>query len=296
MTAFVRPKMRPALWALCVAGLALCGGSGCRQRMADQPYYRPLEESDFFPDGRSSRPLERGTIHRAQYLESDPLVTGLTPDEWGRSYRFAVPASTGGPGPVDPKTGKADPKADPKAEPKTLTDEERKERSVGAPRYDQRQGGQPKVYVEEFPFAISQADLKRGQDRFTIYCAVCHGPLGNGQGKIWERGYLTPTSFHTAKVDPHEADLKNPAERLGYSRGYSLWGHAIPMDEVPVGYIFEVITKGYAGMPSYSAQIEPADRWKIAAYIRVLQMSQRADPAKLPPELKQKLDGAGGKK
>ena len=49
------------------------------------------------------------------------------------------------------------------------------------------------------------------------------------------------------------------------------------MREVPVGYIFEVITKGYGGMPSYSAQIPPADRWRIIAYIRVLQLSQRAD-------------------
>ena len=48
------------------------------------------------------------------------------------------------------------------------------------------------MYVEEFPFEMTQEDLKRGQERFTIYCAVCHGPLGNGQGKIWERGYLEP--------------------------------------------------------------------------------------------------------
>jgi hypothetical protein len=123
---------------------------------------------------------------------------------------------------------------------------------------------------------------------------VCHGTLGNGQGKIWERGYLTPTSFHTRKVSPTEIDVKNP-QGLGTSRGYSLWGHTVPMDEVPVGYIFEVITKGYGGMPSYSAQIPPQDRWRIIAYIRVLQLSLRPD-AKLPPEVKNLLDGAGGKK
>jgi hypothetical protein len=66
------------------------------------------------------------------------------------------------------------------------------------------------------------------------------------------------------------------------------------MDEVPVGYIFEVMTKGYGGMPSYSAQIEPADRWKIIAYIRVLQMSQHS-PANLTPEVKKLLEAAGGK-
>ena len=244
--------------------------------MADQPYYRPLEESEFFPDGRSSRPLERGTVHRAQYLDADPIATGLTAEEWGGSYVFAVPA----------KVETADP---------TMPEAEKIRRAIGAPRYDQRVAGQPKVFVEEFPFAITHDDLKRGQERYTIFCAVCHGPLGNGQGKIWERGYLTPTSFHTQKVTPTEVTVPNPpGTPLGYSRGYSTWGISIPMDQVPVGYIFEVITKGYGGMPSYSAQIPPPDRWKIIAYIRVLQMSQRS-PANLTPEQKKLLDAAGGK-
>jgi len=253
-------KSRPRLVVLALLALLPLAAAGCRQKMADQPYYRPLEQSDFFPDQRASRPLERGTIHRGQYLESDPLMTGLTADEWGLSYQYAVPAK------VDVVPGKADP---------TMSGEEKIRRAVGAPRYDQRQSGQPKVFVEEFPFEITQDHLKRGQERYTIFCAVCHGPLGNGQGKIWERGYLTPTSFHTQKVTPTEVTVSNP-QGLGISRGYSLWGNNIPMDQVPVGYIFEVITKGYGGMPSYSAQIPPADRWKIIAYVRTLQYTQRA--------------------
>jgi hypothetical protein len=268
------PRTRRILWTACAALVALSAGAGCRQRMADQPYYRPLEHSDFFPDGRSSRPLERGTIHRAQYLETDPIATGLTAEEWSRAYEYGVPAKPDAP---------------------PLADADKILRAIGAPRYDQRVAGQPKVYVEAFPFAIGQAELKRGQERYTIFCAVCHGPLGNGQGKIWERGYLTPTSFHTQKVTPTEVDLKNKDERLGFSRGYRLWGHDIPMDQVPPGYVFEVITKGYGGMPSYSAQIPPDDRWKIIAYIKVLQMSQRTDPAKLPADVKKLLDAAGGK-
>ena len=70
--------------------------------------------------------------------------------------------------------------------------------------------------------------------------------------------------------------LVNNPQGLGISRGYSLWGHSVPMDQVPNGYIFEVMTKGYAGMPSYSAQIPPVDRWKIIAYIRALQYTQHA--------------------
>jgi mono/diheme cytochrome c family protein len=260
MTATVRGLTRPAgLFALAILA-ALPATTGCRQKMADQPYYRPLEEADFFPDRRASRPLQPGVIHRAQRLESDPLVTGLTAEEWGRAYEFGVPMKIDAP---------------------PLTDADKIRRAVGAPRY--APGDATKVYVTEFPFPITQEHLKRGQDRYTIYCAVCHGPLGNGQGKIWERGYLTPTSFHTVKADPNEVDVSNP-QGLGISRGYSLWGHRVPMDQVPVGYIFEVMTRGYAGMPSYSAQISPEDRWKIIAYIRTL---QRAVPRPEP---------AGGKK
>ncbi len=281
MTAFRQATSRTglALWALCAAGLALTGGTGCRQKMADQPYYRPLEGTDFFPDGRASRPLERGTVHRGQFLECDPIATGLTAEEWGRTYDYAVPAKPDSAVITDP--------AKPNDPTKVL-------RAVGAPRYDPKDASKPKVYVTEFPFAIGQAELKRGQERYTIFCAVCHGPLGNGQGKIWERGYLVPTSFHTQKVTPTEVTVSNP-QGLGISRGYSLWGNTVPMAEVPAGYYFEVMTKGYGGMPSYSAQIPPADRWKIIAYIRVLQLSQ-TDPTKLSPDIKKLLDAGEGKK
>jgi mono/diheme cytochrome c family protein len=270
-------------------------GAGCRQKMADQPYYRPYEPAEFFQDGdgRSNRPLERGVIHRGQYLEMDPRVTGLTREEWGRAHAMNVA----------PKVDLGD-----------LAKPENRDIAIGAPRFDPRDAGKARVYVEEFPFAMTKEDIKRGQERYTIYCAVCHGTLGNGEGKIWERGYLKPTSFHTLPVGPGEqAELRNGVwyERLtsfagktgfpragvplGYSRGYGIiWDIKIPMSDVPVGYYFEVITRGYAGMPSYSAQIPPDDRWRIVAYIRVLQLSQFADEKILPADLKNRL-GAGGK-
>jgi hypothetical protein len=243
--------------------------------MAQQPYYRPYEPSDFFPDGRSARPLERGVIHRAQYLETDPRATGLTLEEWQRAYALA---------------------AQPNVDLKTPTPIENRELAIGAPRYDPRDKDKPRIYVEEFPFPLTEADLRRGQERYTIYCAVCHGPLGNGQGKIWERGYLTPTSFHTQKVSPQEIDVPQPPDvPLGYSRGYALWGIKIPLREVPVGYYFEVITKGYGGMPSYAAQIAPEDRWRIIAYIRTLQLSQRVPADWLPANMRSQLDAGGNK-
>lgn len=280
MTSLGKHNMKQVLWALLVLSGSLLTGSGCRQKMAEQPYYRPYEPTDFFEDGRSNRPLQRGVIHRAQYLEVDPIATGLTRSEWSAFYEFAAKAKDA-----------PQPKVDQKLTPDQIDDAARKI-AFGAPRYDPRIADAPKVYVEDFPFPITRDDLKRGQERYTIYCAVCHGALGNGQGKIWERGYLTPTSFHTAPVDPHEVDMSQKKPPLGFSRGYALWGIEIPLRDVPVGYYFEVITKGFGGMPSYSAQIPPADRWRIIAYVRVLQMSQHATG--LPQDVKTKID-AGGK-
>ena len=158
--------------------------------------------------------------------------------------------------------------------------------SPGTPRETKTGPGLPnKVenFVTAFPFQVTEADLKRGQERYQVFCVPCHGPLGNGRGKIVERGFLEPTSFHLTAVNPDEAGLRdrqrgeNPAAiPLGYSRGFAFYGLRVPMRDVPVGYIFEVITKGYGGMPDYASQIPPADRWRIAGYIRALQLSQGA--------------------
>jgi mono/diheme cytochrome c family protein len=153
-------------------------------------------------------------------------------------------------------------------------------------------------FVSAFPFQVTEADLKRGQERFQIYCVPCHGPLGNGRGKIVERGFLEPTSFHTAPVSADEAALRerqfrdNPAAiPLGVSRGFAFYGLKVPLRDVPVGYIFEVITRGYGAMPDHAAQIPPADRWRIVAYVRVLELSLHADAKTLPDDVRQKVDG-----
>ena len=99
---------------------------------------------------------------------------------------------------------------------------------------------------DAFPFEITRADLKRGKQRYEIYCGVCHGATGDGNGMIVQRGFVKPPSFH-------EQRLK----------------------DVPVGHYFNVITNGFGAMYSYNDRIAPEDRWKIAAYIRVLQLSQQ---------------------
>jgi len=105
--------------------------------------------------------------------------------------------------------------------------------------------------------------LVRGQERYNIYCSPCHGRLGNGLGMIVQRGYKRPTSYHI--------------ERLRAA---------------PIGYFFNVITEGYGVMPTYAPQIPVADRWAIAAYIRVLQLAHRAPLAELAPEDRSAIEGA----
>ena len=111
-------------------------------------------------------------------------------------------------------------------------------------------------YREEqnlMPFPVTLDVLKRGQERFNVYCSPCHSRVGNGLGAIVDRGYKPAGNLH---------DQVRLAQ--------------------PVSHYFYVMTHGYGAMPDYSAQLEPVDRWAVAAYIRALQLSQAA-PAKDVP-------------
>jgi hypothetical protein len=103
------------------------------------------------------------------------------------------------------------------------------------------------------PFPATLPVLERGQERYNIYCTPCHSRVGNGAGMIVQRGYKPAGNFH---------DSKRLAE--------------------PLSHYFYVISNGYGAMPDYAAQIVPADRWAIAAYIRALQLSQNAKLSDVP--------------
>ena len=94
--------------------------------------------------------------------------------------------------------------------------------------------------------------------------SIMFRPIGDGKGKIVERGFLAPPNFHTDNSRGF-AFYEDPETKAPYR---------IPLREIPPGYIFEVITKGYGGMPDYASQIPLADRWRIAAYVKALQLSQ----------------------
>jgi mono/diheme cytochrome c family protein len=173
---------------------AFMGTTACRQDMHNQPKYKPLTATDFFGDGRSSRPTIADTVARGQ-LHLDQA------------------------------------------------------------RYTGKQNGKD---VTAIPIQITQADVERGHDRFEIYCSPCHGRLGDGRGMIVLRGLRQPPSYHD--------------ERLVTA---------------PIGHFFDVMTNGYGAMYPYASRVSVDDRWRIAAYIRALQLSQNA-----PPELQAQASGA----
>jgi hypothetical protein len=116
------------------------------------------------------------------------------------------------------------------------------------------------VESNRFPFPMTHEDLERGRQRYNIYCTPCHDYTGSGHGIIVQRGFPPPPSYHIDRIR-----------------------------QAPVGHYFDVITNGDGSMYSYASRIEPEDRWRIAAYIRVLQLSQHASLQDVPEAERQKL-------
>ncbi|HEX3760029.1 MAG TPA: cytochrome c [Kofleriaceae bacterium] len=104
-------------------------------------------------------------------------------------------------------------------------------------------------YVDRIPTAVTRGVLERGRNRFDIYCAACHGRLGNGVSKVAEN-----------------MTLRRPANLLEQ-----------PYTEYPPGRIFNTITEGYGLMRSYAGELPTADRWAVVAYVQALQLSQHVD-------------------
>jgi len=106
--------------------------------------------------------------------------------------------------------------------------------------------------ADALPPSIKLEDklLTRGEARFNIYCAPCHGQLGRGDGPVTRRGggmMPAPANLHLARLRPEA-----------------------------LGYFFNVITNGKGKMRSYKAQIPVEDRWAISAWVRTLQVSHDA--------------------
>jgi mono/diheme cytochrome c family protein len=111
------------------------------------------------------------------------------------------------------------------------------------------------------PFPVNMALLERGRERFGIYCSPCHGLSGNGEGVVAQRGFPHPPTYHQ--------------ERLRAA---------------PDRHFYDVMTNGYGIMYPYADRVTPEDRWAIVAYIRALQLSQHAQAARLPADVRANID------
>jgi mono/diheme cytochrome c family protein len=126
------------------------------------------------------------------------------------------------------------------------------------------QGTKAGIPVQQIPVPVTEALLRRGRQRFEIFCSPCHSIVGDGQGMIVHRGLSAPPSYHIDR-------LRN----------------------APAGHFFDVITHGYGAMFSYADRVPVADRWAIVGYIRALQRSQHARYSDLPPALQQAVQKEG---
>jgi mono/diheme cytochrome c family protein len=107
------------------------------------------------------------------------------------------------------------------------------------------------IWVKQFPIRLTDSVLKRGQDRYNIYCTPCHGYAGNSDGLATKAsgGVIRPANLHDSSVI-----------------------------EMPVGRIYNAVANGVNNwnMPGFAEHMSVQDRWAVVAYVRALQLSQNA--------------------
>jgi mono/diheme cytochrome c family protein len=113
--------------------------------------------------------------------------------------------------------------------------------------------------VTEFPIALTRAVLDTGRRKFDIYCATCHGYVGDGKSPV--------SANMSLRLPP------NLVERKGMA----------------VGHYYQVVANGFGLMPGYRAELTVEERWAVVAYLTALQMSQSAPLAQAPPQERDRL-------
>jgi mono/diheme cytochrome c family protein len=112
-------------------------------------------------------------------------------------------------------------------------------------------------FARGFPLPVTEVLVRRGQNRYMVYCYPCHGALGDGNGITKSYGMLVTPSYHDDR-------LRQMAE----------------------GEIFNTITNGKNTMFPYADKLAPDDRWAVIAYVRALQRARQARLEDVPLELR----------
>lgn len=115
--------------------------------------------------------------------------------------------------------------------------------------------------LDRVPVPVTEDLLRRGRRDYDVWCAVCHGTLGDGQSV--------------------------PAEKMALRRPPSLIDPALPP-----GRIYRAIALGYGLMPPYAEQLPVPERWGVVAYVQALRRSRRASIGDAPPAVRRALERA----
>ncbi|HEX4086897.1 MAG TPA: cytochrome c [Chthoniobacteraceae bacterium] len=191
--------------------------------MVRNPRYDPQHESDFFADGRAARAPIPGTVPIGYNLPHSFLSTGANNNAANDQH------------------------------PAGFSD---------APNY-YNTGRIGDVYGDGIPLKVTREVLDRGRQRFNINCAVCHGPVGLGDGVTTQFGLVGVANFHDARIRT-----------------------------MPDGQIFNTITLGKNNMGAYGSNVSVEDRWAIISYIRALERSDGASINDVPAGQRAQLEQA----
>ena len=190
-----------------------------------QAKVRPQAPLGFFADGRGMRPPVAGTV---------PI-----------GYEMPNPQAASSPG--APLT------------PNPAHEQDRLAFTVGSDY--QNTGKMGATWGTGIPLPVSAELMQRGEQRFNINCAICHGPTAAGNGIVKQYGMATIVSLL-------DECIRNMSD----------------------GEVFHTITHGKNTMFGYGHNVTVNDRWAIIAYLRALQRSQNATPADVPPEARIELE------
>ena len=216
------------------------------------------QRSTLFADGRAMRPDVAGTVIRGEMGQDLDFLTGIDMESLAESDT---------------------PRADKLVRAYLSPREDETKADANEP-----EGNEPKAgaeappisvmdstpWLNKNPLAVDRELLQLGQKNFGIYCSVCHGMNGSGNGlvnrrarKIMASSWIPPSSLHQ---------------------------DTLTQDKYPDGKLFSTISNGVRKMPGYAGQIKPQDRWAIVAYVRALQQSQNASIDSVPEDQRDQIE------
>ena len=184
--------------------------------MDRQAKYKPQAESKFFADGRADRPIPPGTVPYGRGRGVE-----VQRDELGNLKASEL---------HDPAFLRAD---------------------------DFRYAGKlaDGTFARGFPMPVTEALVRRGQNRYMVYCYPCHGALGDGNGITKPYGMAVTPTYHDDRLR-----------------------------QMPEGEIFNTVTNGKNTMFSYADKLSPDDRWAVIAFVRALQRARQGTIEDVPTD------------